>query len=172
MQQTQKFFGGKQSIESVASRASSSLFVFSSVLVPLWVSVNSVANLLQVWQEDLSTTSTQSTPPSTPQSSPSISSDTGLLSTVFLTVFALVPWLWLSLSLICAIVIALNREKQGDLESDGSEFDLDSTAYVQFNPWANVWICWISISLSVQNGKQYLISQVCEERMKVCTSSA
>jgi hypothetical protein len=69
-----------------------------------------------------------------------------------------VPCLWLSLSLICAIVIASEQREAWDLESDGSEFDLDSTAYVQFNPWANVWICWISISLSVQNGKQYIIS--------------
>lgn len=133
---------------------------------------NPVPNLLQAGQEELSTTAITQPTFGSAQSSPSISSGTGFPSTVFFTVFASVPWLWLSLSLICAIVIASERREAGDLESDGSEFDLDSTTHLQFNPWANVWVCWISISLSVKNGKQYLISQVCKDRMEVSTSGA
>lgn len=82
------------------------------------------------------------------------------------------PWFWLSLSLICAIVIASEQIEAGDLESDGSEFDLDSPTYLQFNPWADVRISWTSISLSVQCRKQYLNFQVCEDGADVSESGA
>lgn len=102
---------------------------------------------------------------------PASSSKASLQSAVFFAIFASVHWFWPWLYLICAVVIASEQTEAGDSESDGSEFDLNSTTYLPLNPWANAWITWISIFLSAQYGKQYLSSQVCENEMEVITLS-
>lgn len=66
--------------------------------------------------------------------------------------------------LVCAIVITSEQTSTGASASDGSELDLDSTTYLQLNPWAKVWISLTSASLPAKFGKQYFTD---EDEMRV-----